>query len=85
MKNLKSMARSAPIYRGFGPNHKQQEYCSDAISNRCLNRVSVGTWWIFGWRRKSPVRSSLHEEDESDMGSCWPLGRKREWEKRPAR
>jgi hypothetical protein len=56
------------------PDSTQQEYNSDAISNRSLNRVSVGIWWIFGWGRKDPSRSSLHEEDESVMGSCWPLG-----------
>jgi hypothetical protein len=43
----------------------QQEYDSNTILNRSLNRVSVGTWWIFGWGRKSPARPSLHEEDES--------------------
>jgi hypothetical protein len=58
----------------FLPDRAQQEYGSDAISNRSLYQISVGTWWIFGWRRKSPTRSGLHEEDESGMGSCWPLG-----------
>jgi hypothetical protein len=56
------------------PDRAQQEYGSDAISNRSLNRISVGTWWIFGWRMKSPARLGLHEEDESGTGSCWPLG-----------
>jgi hypothetical protein len=35
------------------PDRAQQEYSSDAISNRSLNQVSVGIWWIFGWRRKN--------------------------------
>jgi hypothetical protein len=56
------------------PDRAHQEYGSDAISSRSLNRISVGTWWIFGWRRKSPARPRLHEEDEFGMGSCWPLG-----------
>jgi hypothetical protein len=56
------------------PDRAQQEYGSDVISNRSFNCVSVGTWWIFGWRRKSPAQSGLHEEDESGTGSCWPLG-----------
>jgi hypothetical protein len=56
------------------PDRAQQEYSSDAISNRSLNHVLVGIWWIFGWGRKNPARPSLHEEDESGMGSCWPLG-----------
>jgi hypothetical protein len=54
--------------------HAQHEYGSDAISNRSLNQVLVGTWWIFGSRRKSPAQWGLHEEDESSMGSCWPQG-----------
>jgi hypothetical protein len=52
----------------------QQEYGSDAISNRSLNRVSVEICWIFGWGRKNPAQPSLHGEDESCTGSCWPLG-----------
>jgi hypothetical protein len=59
----------------------QQEYGSDTISNRSLNRVSVGIWWIFCWGRKNPVRPSIHREDESDTDSCWPLGRTGPWDR----
>jgi hypothetical protein len=40
-------------------NHAQQEYGSNAISNQSLDRVSVGTWWIFDWGRKNAARPSF--------------------------
>jgi hypothetical protein len=57
------------------PDHAQQEYTSDHISNRSLNWVLVGIWWIFGWGRKEPAWSSFHKEDESSTGENGGGGR----------
>jgi hypothetical protein len=74
------------------PNRAQQDDGPNAISNRSLNPVSVGAWWIFGWRVVNSARPGLREEDESGAASTghWAaLGRKRErgreaeWAARP--
>jgi hypothetical protein len=74
------------------PDRAQQDDGPDAISNRSLNLVSVGAWWIFGWHVLSSARPGLREEDESDAASAghWAaLGHKREtgreagWASRP--
>jgi hypothetical protein len=74
------------------PDRAQQDDGPDAISNRSLNPVSVGAWWIFGWRVVRSAWPGLREEDESDVASAghWAaLGHKRErgreagWAARP--
>jgi hypothetical protein len=52
------------------PDRAQQDDGPDAISNRSLNPVSVGAWWIFSWRVLSLARTGLREEDESDAASA---------------
>jgi hypothetical protein len=52
------------------PDRTQQDDGPDAISNRSLNPVSVGVWWIFGWRMVSSARPGLREEDESGAASA---------------
>jgi hypothetical protein len=52
------------------PDRVRQDNGPDAISNQSLDPVSVGAWWIFGWRVVSPARPGLHEEDESGMASA---------------
>jgi hypothetical protein len=51
------------------PDRAQQDDGPDAISNRSLNPVSVGAWWIFGWHVVSSARPGLREEDESGAAS----------------
>jgi hypothetical protein len=74
------------------PDRAQQDDSPDAISNRSLNPVSVGAWWIFGWRVVSLARPGLRKEDDPGAASAghWAaLGHKRErgreagWAARP--
>jgi hypothetical protein len=52
------------------PDRAQQDDGPDVISNRSLNPVLVGAWWIFGWRVVSSARPGLREEDESGAASA---------------
>jgi hypothetical protein len=68
------------------PDRAQQNDGPDAISNQSLNPVSVGAWWIFGWRVVSSARPGLREEDvpaAAFAGHWAALGHKQERGREP--
>jgi hypothetical protein len=66
------------------PDRAQQDDGPDAISNRRLNPVSVGAWWIFGWRVVTSAQPGLREEDESGAASAGHWAASEKWGGRPA-